>query len=166
MQSLVPTDTGPMKDNQWIGERVMGAQGSLMYVRSEDYLVWRRTGIGEKVDTGYDRKVSEHTAHLSLYMRTHSWRVLMLTPAHHWKLLQWAWRHQTSWWSCGVHALGTTGMSQHLWFHNYNWYKPQKTPLTWNFNLLPWGSHMGGTRSRAVAPPHLEEPDEVAKSLG
>ncbi len=37
MQWLVPTKNGARKDNQWTGDRVMGAQDSLMHVESEGY---------------------------------------------------------------------------------------------------------------------------------
>ncbi len=40
MQWLVPTKNGARKDNQWTGDRVMGAQDSLMHVESEGYPVW------------------------------------------------------------------------------------------------------------------------------
>lgn len=45
--------------------------------------------IDEKLNTGHDRKVSEHTAHKSLLrMGLHSQKTAMMTPVHHRKCLQ------------------------------------------------------------------------------
>ncbi|MCJ8733570.1 hypothetical protein PDJAM_G00225080 [Pangasius djambal] len=83
----------------------MGAQGSLLRMRSEGFPAWNRSHrrttvaqIAENINAGYDRKVSENTVLCSLLrMELHNRRLVrvpMLTPVHQRKRLQWACEHQ------------------------------------------------------------------------